>query len=180
MLDVNVQRSGDILEYDAKLWGYDNTIWNTISGTPSATGGKVRLNAAVIATYQALRNCILQMALNIPVAPTAGDVRVFGLYSPTLGNKGKIVFDITDTALTAKVYDEDGVVIDSKTIDWDSDWTAAETLFEIVVSERNVMFKIAGGIVARFDDVEVAKFPLNIYINNGNSDNLDIGAVKAW
>jgi len=179
-MDVNIIKNSDILEYDCKLFGYDGTYWNTISGTPSAASDKVRLNTAVIATYQTLRNCVLQMALNIPTAPTAEDSRVFGFYSPTLTDKGKIVFQISGTALTAEVYDEDGDEIDSKSITWDNGWTATETLFEIVVNERNVIFKIAGTIVARFDDIAVAQFPLNVYLANNNSDNLDIGVIKAW
>lgn len=179
-MDVKITRSNDIWSFDPQVGGYDETLWKTITGTPAIAGTILRLTSAEIISYQVFKNLSVEFAVTVPTAPATGDSKAWGLKNYSKGNKARAEFDITDAVFTAKVYDESGTVIASKTITWDATWTAAEARYRISISERNVFFAVDDTIVARFEDVNVAKSPVSLHIVNADADNLDVGAVVAY
>ena len=163
----------------------DGDIFKTISGNPYISSGVLKLNAAEITSWQALKNPSIEFSLTIPAVPTVGDVRAWGIKNPNVSNDGRAEFDITDDEFSAKVYDRDGTEVDSKTIVWDSDWTASEARYAIIASDRYLVFKINGDIVAKFEDVhditpdhDMNKMPMPLHIINENSDDLLVNYVN--
>ena len=188
-MDVEIRRDADIFLYDAQLDGYsDGDIFATVSGTPAISSNNLRLTSAEIVSVRAFRNMNVEMYMNIPTAPTAGDDRQFGMKNLNDGNIGRMEFDITGAVFTANVYDREGVIIESKVINWDTDWTAEDVRYRISFSERLVLFTVDDTIVARYEsgidheitaDTELSKRPLCIHITNGNADNINILTVNA-
>lgn len=180
-MDVQITRTGGLFLYDAYRDGYDTTLIKNITGTPSISSNKLLVNNCDVATFAAAVNSQVEMLLNFPVAPTAGQSKVFGLKQPNGGNRGAIVFDITDTALTAKVYKADGsATLFSQAITWSSVWTTTDTRFRIMFTERNVSFYIEDSRVAVFESTALARLPLPIRITNGNADNLLVATLALY
>ena len=186
-MDVNIVRSGQIFQYNPATEGYSaNDVFTPLTGTPTISSDKLRLNAAEVLTYdKRFQFGNLEFLLTIPAAPTAGDVRSFGFKNND--NKGMMVFDITGAVFSAKVYDSKGTLIATKTINWDSDWTAAEAQYRIAWNNRNIYFLVDDVFVARFDegfDKDIVaedimgSQPMGIYINNGNADNVDVSLIN--
>lgn len=190
MVDVQITRNNDIFKYDPAVDGYsDGDLFKKVegAGTPAISSGKLRLNAVGIISMESFKNCGLSINMLIPTAPTAGDSRVWGFKSYNDGDMGRCEFVIADAAFTAKVYDRAGTLIGSKTINWNSDWTNTAARYRINISESNVFFYINDVAVARFQDgigreitagVKLRKFPVEIHINNANSDNVDITSIS--
>jgi len=72
--------------------------------------------------------------INIPYAPTAGDSRIFGLYSRIFGTQNAIYFFISGTNFYARSYGTNASLYDTTTITWNSAWTATDTIFTIRVA----------------------------------------------
>jgi len=186
-MQVEVVKQGQIWQYNPLSEGYtDDDVFNTISGTPAISSNKLRLNAAVVQTYdKRFQNGSLEMLITIPVAPTSGDIRSFGLKNND--NKGAMLFDIADAVFSAKAYDAGGTLIDTFTINWDTDWSATEARYRISWGRDAIVFAIDDTIVARLDTGEygniatddvLSRQPINIYLNNTNSDNMDISLIN--
>ena len=155
---INYSRADEIFLYDPKVTAYATSGLVTLSGTPTETLNKLVVNTAEFVSSQVFRNGALEFILTIPTAPAAGDVRSFGFKNANPGNNGKIIFDITDDALTAQIFGEDGTQIgDSYPITWDAIWTNTEIRCRIFYWERNCFFTINDTIVAKFEEVELSK-----------------------
>lgn len=186
-MDVNNVHSNGNFVYDPSIFGYDTTFFADITGAGGTTGTgvskKIRLNADRIASKVSFRFLDLEMNVNIPAAPTSGDVRSWGLLIPGGGNRARAEFDITGALFKTLLYDNNGVLIGTKTITWDATWSAAEVKYEIVIYRGGVKFFIAGDCVARFEmaDFEANALPPDlsqaIHFNNANADNMDIGCI---
>ena len=187
MLDVKIVRRGEIWQYNPAIRDYtDDDVFHAISGTPAIASDKLRLNGDEIITYGTVFQFgSLEFYLTIPAVPTTGDVRQFGFKNN--GDLGKMIFDVTDDVFSAKVYDAAGTIIDTKTIEWDSTWTAAEARFRITWEDRNIIFAVDDVIVATFnagfdkdiiDSDIMNKFPMNGYLKNTNADNLDCSLIQ--
>lgn len=186
-MDVSIVRSGDIWQYNPAVEGYSaDDVFHPLTGAPAISSGKLRLNADEIITYdKKFQYGNLEFLITIPVAPTAGDVRQFGFKNND--DKGLMVFDFTGAVFSAKVYDAGGTLIATKTIPWDTDWTATEARYRIAWNNRNIYFIIDDTIVARFDegfdkDVVPADImnsqPMGIYLINSNADNMDVALIN--
>jgi len=182
-MDVQITMRGEFYTFDAKVDGFDENFWKKISGTiadPSTTSNKLRLTSAEINTIPSFQQSSVEFLATVPVAPVAAQSKTFGYKNAGAGNQGRAEFDITGTAFTAKVYDEAGTIIESKTINWDSGWTANESRFRVTTAGRSVTFVINDTIVAQFNDVDISPVPKQIHIKNGNADNLDIAVVSIY
>ena len=186
-MNVQIVRQGEIWQYNPLTEGYTNDdVFHAITGTPAVSSNKLRLNADEVISYdKRFKNGSMEFLITIPTAPASGDVRQIGLKNND--NKGAMLFDITDTAFTAKVYDASGTIIATKTINWSSGWTAAEARYRISWGERDVYFAINDTIVARFEagvdkditeDKIIGKNPIAIYLKNSNSDNMDVSLIN--
>jgi len=168
--------------YDSILEDYnaDISFWQTVAGVPSVSTDYVRLNAAEIVSEAYLSSGFdLEFDLIIPVAPTAGDARNFGLYSHALGNRGRICFNTTGAVFKAMVYDNNGTALtlsNSGIIPWNAAWTAAVARYKIVHNGTDIAFFVNEAEVARYSGA-TPNIPLRLWIENDNADNLDMAAI---
>lgn len=179
-MDIIGTRNDEIFLFDPKVFGYDTSIWKTISGVPAIVGNDLSLNAAEINSFAVFRNGSIEFALTIPVAPTAGHARAWGLKVANLGNNGRIEFDITGTVFSAKIYDESGTLLGSYPINWNAAWTAAQVKYRLFYWERNCYFAINNTIVAKFEEVAMSKLPLSLHVNNSVADAMLLSALSVY
>jgi hypothetical protein len=191
-MDVNIARANGIWQYVPGITETSYTtgsFWRTISGTPSIASNKLRLTSAEAETMNSFLHSSVELLVNVPVAPTAGDVRAWGFKLDTDGNKGRAEFDITGAVFSAKVYDASGTIIATKVIPWNVAWSAAEARYRISTSERDIVFAIDDTIVARFEagrnnditeDKVMSKKPIAVHLQNGNADNMDVALVSVF
>jgi len=172
----------EMWKYNPAVDGYDEDyLLSALTGTPAISSSKLRLTSAGVISLQGFRNGSAEFTMTIPTAPTAADDREFG-FSNNINNR-KMVFDITDDVFSAKVYDVDGTIIDTKVIPWDASWTAASARYRITCGDRSVIFAIDDTIVARFEAIWditteiIGNSSLSILISNGNADNLDVSLI---
>lgn len=156
--------------YDPTRQGYDTTLFKTVSGTPTISGGAIRLNAAKIIGYADLFKATQTLNLKVPAAPTAGDVRVFGFYQ--INAAATAVFKITDAVFSCEcTY---AGVTKNEVVTWQSAWTNTYTNFKIVWEGFAAGFYVNDYRVAFINDASVPKVSLSTYAYNANSDNMDI------
>lgn len=165
------------LVYDPSIVGYDTTIFKALSGAPAMSGSLLRLNAAEICTYGFWRRLIAEFTLTIPAAPTAGDVRAFGLKAPALGNRGRAEFTITGAVIAAVAYNDAGTLVCNQTITWDVAWNNTPVRFKIDTKVGPAKFYINDTLVATATGK--SSIPTPLHINNANADALDMTAVMA-
>lgn len=166
---------------DPVIHALDASFFKTITGTPTIASSKYRYNSAETNTYPEFVYGEYEFPLVIPVAPTGGHARSWGLRGKSLGNRGAMVFDISGTTFSVKVYDKDGTVL-SRSIDWNAAWTNVEVKFRIGWSATGTTFSIVTGTAANDISVRLvptaqnfsANLPLGISIVNGVADNMDL------
>lgn len=169
---------------DPQVYGLDASIWKTVSGSPSVTSNKYRLNTAEILSYSQFKYGEFEFNVTVPVAPTAADNRVFGLLSKALGNRSRITFTFnTSGELRAQVYSKLGVALFSELIPWNTAWSNTATLFRIGWTRGAVVFTVAlaDGTQSYSTTYNAGMNPitgsLNIDVLNGNADNMDVASV---
>lgn len=186
-MESQIVRRGEIWQYNPATEGYSaDDVFHALTGTPAISSSKLRLNQDEVITFdKRFQFGSVEFYLTIPAVPTAGDIRQWGFKNN--GNDGLMVFDITDDAFTAKVYDSSGTSVASKTIEWDDDWTATEARYRITWAERSVYFAVNDVIVARFEDgwdkdiIDsdiMNKLPMALYLKNSNDDSFDISLIN--
>lgn len=170
---------------DPQVYGLDPSIWKTVSGTPTVTSNKYRLNVAEIITYAQYKYGEFEFNLTVPVAPTAADSRTIGLLSKSLGNRTRISFVFnTSGELRAQIYGRKGDLLFNELIPWDTDWTNTAILFRIGWQRNAVKFTISTPTATELYSttynagVESLFGSLNIDISNANADNLDVASVS--
>lgn len=190
-MDSIITRTGTIFDYDVARDGRDTNVIKDISGTSSASGGVLLINNADVTTYTAFRNQSLEMLINAPVAPVAGQNKIWGLKNAS-DVYGSAYFQITGATFQVVVNNIDGTTLYTRVILWNSTWTAAVTKFRISMTEHDCIFAINDSIVAVLDadttDTSGAKvafnklayFPLAARVTNGNSDNLALSYIRSY
>ena len=75
------------LFYDPYIYGLDDDIFKVMSGDVKALNGKIRIrkdgggSSAKVLSTEMMMFGNLRFSFTIPTVPTAGDSRIFGLYS---------------------------------------------------------------------------------------------------
>lgn len=172
--------------YDVTVSQRDTSFWKDTTGTSSATGNKLRMNATTVASYGQHLFGDFEFALN-SVAPAGGLAKRWGLLNPSLSTRSAAYFDITGTAFTAVVIDDYGNST-SQTLTWSAGYTTVETRFRIIWEAHSVTFLISDVVVATFpltprssSSASIATLPTQVpaalYIKNADADNLDLGYV---
>ena len=167
--------------YDPAIKGLDANFFAQLAGTTTVASSKLRYNAATNASFLEHEFGRIVYSLTIPVKPTAGDSRRWGLYAPgASADMGAIYFDITGAVFTVVVIDSQGNSR-SSTITWlDPTWTNTPIKFEIDWAPDRIQFWVNGGIVATFAQISTAGIPfiaLPLYVKNGNADNMDLSYI---
>lgn len=117
----------------------------------------------------------------IPTAPTASDVRIWGLYSKNrdLG----LYFEITGTTFRAVVKDGNKDKIVTSEMTFETSWVGVPIEYKIIWDAGSAEFYVdrVHKCTLSFadDDIALATEPLSLYIRNGNSDNMLVGTMVA-
>lgn len=163
--------------YDPSRQGYDTTLFKTVSGSPTATGSAIRLNAAEIIGYGDIYKSDVTFTLNIPAVPTAGDDRVFGLKQ--INNGSSALFVIADDVFSCTCIDTSGSGSTTSTVvPWVSGWEATNTEYQIKWTGFSCQFLVNGLQVAFINDTSIPKVSLSMSVENGNADNMDITSIQ--
>lgn len=160
--------------YDPTRQGYDTNLFKTVSGSPSVSGGAIRLNTAKIIGYADLYRADQTIKVKVPTAPTSGDVRSFGFFQ--INANAYAVFNITDDVFSCEC--SFGGVSKVETVTWQSAWTNTFTDFRIVFNGFSAEFYVNNVRVAFINDASVPKVALSTYAYNGNADNMDINYIE--
>lgn len=161
--------------YDPVRNGYDSSMWHTLYGLPSVVSNQLVLNEASCVHFADIYRGQFTFNVNIPVAPTAGQTRSFGLYG--VSRDSYIIFNISDTVFSAKT--SDGVNSSSSVITWDSAWTATNLEFSIRWEGGTAKFFVNGNQMAAISDISVPGHPLSLYASNNTFDDMTIKYIEA-
>jgi len=166
----------------------DTDIGNGAWGDDTLAGGDDDGAGCEIFSYYQPTYGRVDIAVNVPTAPSVGDYRAFGVSIPSFGNRSRIEFVIDGTVLTAKAYDDTGHLVINQPVAWDGDWTATETVFSVIWTASTIKMMIGGTAVASYSSEQDTRMrridaPVAVHVVNGssvstNTDNLDIGTVS--
>lgn len=168
--------------YDSEVRTFDQSFWQTMSGTPSgAVGSPITLNAATIVSYvQYEFPERAEFNITVPAAPVGGQAeRKIGFLSPASNNAGAMYFHTNAAVFEAVVYDNFGNQ-QTVALTWIAGYTNTATRFQIMQEPERIFFKINDVIVATFTVTSGASpkalpfAALPLYISNAVSDNLTI------
>lgn len=160
--------------YDPMRQGFDANLWRTLQGVPSdASFGRIEVNQGSAVHYADLLKGEFFFDINSPTAPGADEDRVFGLFSPSTGDR--IVFSLSSTLIATMT--KDGVVTSSSAIAWNPAWTSANTIFRIVWEQGLVRFTVAGTQVACLAG-DVPHGPLSLFLSDFSASAMTVGAIR--
>ncbi len=170
-MDTRQVSDSGYLFYDAFIQGYDTTFFRTITGsvTYEPSTGKIILPAGKVAALRYVMYGTVTFGVTVPEDPTAGDNRVWGLYSPIYGNRNAAYFFISGTNFYARSYANDGTA-DSTTIAWDEAYTNEDAKYEIRWTIDRVVFLINGLKVATHYNGVPKQIPLPMYFSDDDSN----------
>lgn len=177
MTQVSIIQDNDVLHYDPNTDNYPAAIWQTEQGSPSVTSGQLVLNSAEIIGTRGVTNGTIEMFLNFPVDPTAGQDKKVG-FASSKDDNGRIEFVISGSNFKAQVYDDVGNELLNRDIIWDNSWSGSKTLFSIHVGFRHVTFAAEDNIVGEVYDVDVPDFSKVPRLLNNNSDDLKLDRLS--
>lgn len=179
--EIPMRQKTENVVYDFAVMGYDELIIKALSGTPTVSSSKLRTNAAEVCTFGFMRYGLFEQTLTIPVAPTAGHVRAWGIKAPALDNRGRCEFEVSGTTFRCVAYDDAGTQILTTTVAWDASWTAAAVRYAVrTIRGGAVQFYINETLVAATAaGVCAPKIPCAIHLNNAVADNVDSTAWMA-
>jgi len=165
--------------YDPIVQGYTSgTLWKDLTGTVTVSSNELLFNAdEAIMLVDVVRGSYF-LKVTLPVGPTAGDDRQFGLLSSATGRG--IYFDMTDDVFSAVATD--GTETVTEVITYDTNWTAASILFNVVWEAGSAKFYADGVKVAETSFIDgpviLGSHPLSVYANNANADAMTIAYVE--
>lgn len=164
--------------YDSQVKGADTTFWSVLTGTLATASGKLRFNADRAVSYIQHIFGKYTFAVNVPNAPAASDVRIWGLRNPQAATIGSAYFEVdSDATFQAVSYDNYGTA-ETTTLTFDSDsYDGSEIRYGISWEDDMVQFLIGDTVVATHT-TRVGSSPLSLEIRNDNADNMDIGYIE--
>lgn len=165
--------------YDVTIRQFDTSFWAQLAGTTTVASNKLRNSSATIASYILMEFPDIEFAITNAVAPTGGQDKIWGCFSPSTVNWGAYYFQITGSTFQAVVVDTYGNTV-TKALTWSAGYTATQTLFRIHSEPSQIQFLINGVVVATFEESTSPSLPGDpapIYIHNGNADNFDLAYV---
>ncbi|MFH2232616.1 MAG: hypothetical protein ABII13_05630 [Patescibacteria group bacterium] len=165
-------------------------VQGAIATSGSAPDKVWRLNASEIASYDSVSPFIdIEFPMIVPVKPTAGDVRSWGLQTPVLDNRGRVEFNVTDDVFSALVYNETGtqltmygptgLTLSSGAVTWDdTNWTNKLVRYRIIHKGFDITFLINETVVAQTRRSQaIPQLAHHMHIRNDNADNMDLSAI---
>ena len=180
-----LERGNDNLTFDPQVDGYTSGVFfNTVAGTPAVTSNVLRLNTASVYTLARFTVSMdMEFVLTVPTDPTSGDVRKWGLFLPSLGDRGACYFEIAGDKFYVRFFDNAGVELLSQEVAWDSGaWTGNPIAYRIAKTDRGARFYVDGTQVAQqtmpeTTPLKTVNIPLAVGIKNNNADNLDLTSL---
>ncbi len=162
--------------YDPVVKQFDTTFWKQTAGTTTVSSNKLRYNAAGSASYLQHIFADIEFVINVPVKPTSGDMRQWGFKNPSETTRGSVYFDITDAVFSIKVTDDFNNST-SYTLAWsDSLFSAHAIPFRIRWEKDAINVYVNNVLITTIPQSTITppSGPISAYINNGNSDNMDV------
>jgi len=121
------------------------------------------------------------MEVVIPTEPTAGDARKFGLYSKN--RDVGIYFEVTGTTFRGVAVDGNKNKEVTEDIEFNSAWAGAPIEYKIIWEAGRAELYVdrvhRATVDFSEDDLALAVHPMSLYIYNGNSDDMLVGAIEA-
>ena len=178
-MEASRDASGNIIPregfiYDMIMRGYDTSFWKTIIGTPVMASNKLRLNAETCASYSQTIKGNIDIPVNVPTAPSAGESKKWGFLNPGDPTKGSIYFEIIGEVFRTVSYDNEGN--EEITVLTFAD-ASVEKIYGIEWGDDYIRFLKEGTVVATHS-TRVGSLSQAIYLHNADSDNTDFGSIK--
>lgn len=160
--------------------GYDTNSWRTVSGSPTVDGsGRITIDNTVGIAGSAIHYADflkgdVSMNVNVPVAPVAGTSRLFGMAELNSGSYirfnigSNLVCETSNGTLTTT----------SSSLTWDTNWTGANTIFNIRWEGGGAKFFINGTQIYAVSDATVPHGPLSLYFYDGSESPMTIGDIS--
>lgn len=173
--------------YDPAIFGYTTDgFFKTMTGVPAISGGKLRLNAAATTTIDQYMFGEVEFLITIPVAPVAGQSKIFGFKSQAEPTSNYAYFSIAEDIFTVASCGDWGKSSQTTTLTWLAAWTNAAIRMKIVWYKDKVVFLIDDVVVATHNatylsaaiSYGIPEMTLPLYFSNGNADNVDITWVE--
>lgn len=164
--------------YDPQRQGYDQAVWKTITGTPAISSSLLRMNTATAVGYTDIYSADLTICATFPLAPVAGQDKRIGFAQLNMG--AYVGFKMLDDAFYIEAASPNTTIVQTE-ITWQATWTAVPVAFRVLWENNQVKFFV--NVIGQNNEVEVGrindtaalpKFPLSLYVHNGDGDNLDI------
>ncbi len=152
MAEVIHQDKRDGYIYDPVVKQFDTTFWKQTAGTTTVSSN------------------------NVPVQPTSGDSRQWGFKNPEGTTRGSVYFDITGAVFSFKVTDDFNNST-SYTLAWsDSLFSGHAIPFRIRWDKDVINVYVNNVLITAISQSTITppSGPIAAYINNGNSDNMDV------
>lgn len=171
--------------------GIANALWKANSGTLALAGttpDRFRFNTDDAVVRIDCLHGIFEFAVRFPTTgaqtPTnlANDI-AFGLKNLSLGNLAKVdVFiDKSENSITFRTYDDYGTA-EEATLEWDTDWNSALTIFRIGWSKDHVSLDVlvnsgTAWVNLASHTTRVPQRPLNPFVNVVGADDFDVDFI---
>jgi len=172
-MELNDKDKRDGYVYDPQIKAYDTSFWKSTTGTPAMATNVIRYNADASASFGQHLFADVEFNLTVPVKPTAGQARFWGLRFPVGTGFGAIYFEVTGTTFQAVSIGQGGTS-ETTAITWiDGTWTAVAINYRIRWENDEVRFYVNGTLYV----THVAQVPqtaLPLMISNSSADNLDL------
>mgnify|MGYP006921294973 CR=1 FL=1 len=180
-----LERGNDNLTYCPVVDGYTSGVfWTTVVGTPAISTAFLRFtNASAYTVSRYTKDLDIEFVLTVPVAPTGGQARKWGLFLPCMGNRGACYFEVAGAVFRVRSYANDGTtLLVNQVVTFDPAWATAPIAYRIRKSAGSVEFFINNVSVSQQFMVDPAvpvdvNIPLAIAIDNGTADNLDLTSL---
>ena len=164
--------------YDPIRQGYDTNTWRTLVGTPDiSASGRLLIDDGTggsVIHYTDFVKGEVNLNVNIPSSPAAGDSRYFGMSSP---NGAKYIKFSVGENLTCETADK-GNVTSSDTLEWNTDWNGVDLDFKIVWEASRAKFYIEGVMVYEVCDDSVPYGPLSLSLFDNSNTVMTVGDMS--
>lgn len=162
--------------YDPLRQGYDTGVFASVLGTaPTIVSDELVFNGGGAITRFDMGRGEITMRLKIPVGPTSGDDRAWGLTQAS--NDTLIAFNTENDEFSIKV--RNGDTVESLAVDWLAGWTNTSVDWTISWDPSGAKFYANGQLLGFLNlDGAVPQVPLSLVIINENSDAMTLSNIQ--
>ena len=142
--------------YNPVQQGFNASTWRTIYGDAAVSNGKLAITKGAILHYADILRGDATFSVKTSVAPAFDDNFTFGFLQ--YAKNVYLYFKVNDGVLTAET--SNGTVTTSTVIDWQTEWTNADTEFRIKWEAGTATFFIGGQFKVAKNDTYTLEVPV--------------------